>query len=208
TKDKRTYEIMRPEDVRVAESKSVLSARSGRHAFRQRLKELGYELDDDAFKLAWDAFLQLADKKKEVTDRDLQTLVADEVRSVPERFTLELVQVSCGTNARPSATVRLRDAERDALLEDAAVGGGPVAGGGAPGRPRPPPRGAPRRRCRSRGRRRRPAGARRGRSPLRLQHQPRRVSDRWRRHRRARVGAAGWRGRSLPRSRRGAARRG
>ncbi|HEV7465900.1 MAG TPA: alpha-isopropylmalate synthase regulatory domain-containing protein, partial [Candidatus Dormibacteraeota bacterium] len=63
----------------------------------------------------------------EVTDRDLQALVADEARTVPERFTLELVQVTCGTSGRPSATVRLHDGERpDRVLEDAAIGDGPV----------------------------------------------------------------------------------
>ncbi|HZS13638.1 MAG TPA: 2-isopropylmalate synthase [Candidatus Dormibacteraeota bacterium] len=126
-KDKLTYEIMRPEDVGVADTRIVLSPRSGRHAFRHRLKELGYELDDDAFRRAWDAFLVLADKKKEVTDRDLQSLVADEARLVPERFKLDLVQVISGTSGRPMATVRVRDAERDGeMLEDAAVGDGPV----------------------------------------------------------------------------------
>src|SRR5215471_4396711 len=78
-KDKLTYEIMRPEDVGVADTNIVLSPRSGRHAFRHRLKELGYELDDEAFKRAWEAFLVLADKKKVVTDRDLRSLMADEV---------------------------------------------------------------------------------------------------------------------------------
>jgi 2-isopropylmalate synthase len=125
-KDKLTYEIMRPEDVGVADTRIVLSPRSGRHAFRFRLKELGYELDDAAFTRAWDAFLLLADKKKEVTDRDLQSLVADEVRPVPERFKLDLVQVISGTSGRPMATVRLRDAQREDVLEDAAVGDGPV----------------------------------------------------------------------------------
>jgi len=126
-KDKLTYEIMRPEDVGVADTRIVLSPRSGRHAFRHRLKELGYELDEAAFGRAWDAFLLLADKKKEVTDRDLQTLVADEARLVPERFKLDLVQVISGTSGRPMATVRVRDAERDGeMLEDAAVGDGPV----------------------------------------------------------------------------------
>jgi 2-isopropylmalate synthase len=126
-KDKLTYEIMRPEDVGVADTRIVLSPRSGRHAFRHRLQELGYALADDAFARAWEAFLALADKKKEVTDRDLQALVADEARTVPERFTLELVQVSCGTSGRPSATVRLHDSERpDRVLEDAAIGDGPV----------------------------------------------------------------------------------
>jgi 2-isopropylmalate synthase len=126
-KDKLTYEIMRPEDVGVADTRIVLSPRSGRHAFRHRLKELGYELEDAAFMRAWDAFLILADKKKEVTDRDLQSLVTDEARLVPERFSLDLVQVACGTIGRPSATVRVRDAQRpDDVLEDAAVGDGPV----------------------------------------------------------------------------------
>jgi 2-isopropylmalate synthase len=126
-KDRLTYEIMTPEEVGVADTRIVLSPRSGRHAFRHRLQELGYELADDAFTRAWEAFLVLADKKKEVTDRDLQALVADEARAVPERFTLELVQVACGTSGRPSATVRVRDAERpDRVLEDAAIGDGPV----------------------------------------------------------------------------------
>jgi 2-isopropylmalate synthase len=126
-KDKLTYEIMTPEEVGVADTRIVLSPRSGRHAFRHRLQELGYELADDAFTRAWEAFLVLADKKKEVTDRDLQALVAEEARAVPERFSLELVQVSCGTSGRPSATVRVRDAERpDRVLEDAAIGDGPV----------------------------------------------------------------------------------
>jgi 2-isopropylmalate synthase len=125
-KDKLTYEIMRPEDVGVADTRIVLSPRSGRHAFRFRLQELGYELDEAAFARAWDAFLLLADKKKEVTDRDLQSLVADEARPVPERFKLDLVQVISGTTGRPMATVRVRDAEREDVLEDAAVGDGPV----------------------------------------------------------------------------------
>jgi 2-isopropylmalate synthase len=130
-KDKLTYEIMRPQDVGVADTDIVLSPRSGRHAFRHRLKELGYELDDEAFKRAWDAFLLLADKKKVVTDRDLQALVVDEIRTVPERFRLEHVQVSCGTSVRPSAVVRVRDAEHagddsDGVVEDAAVGDGPM----------------------------------------------------------------------------------
>ncbi|HET9051385.1 MAG TPA: 2-isopropylmalate synthase, partial [Candidatus Dormibacteraeota bacterium] len=124
-KDKLTYEIMRPEDVGVADTRIVLSPRSGRHAFRHRLKELGYELEDEAFRRAWEAFLVLADKKKEVTDRDLQHLVADEIRSVPERYRLEHVQVTCGTNVRPSAVVRISDAQDETSVEDAAVGDGP-----------------------------------------------------------------------------------
>jgi 2-isopropylmalate synthase len=75
-KDKLNYEIMRPEDVGMGESRIVLSPRSGRHAFRFRLAELGYHLPDEAFSRAWVDFLALADRKKEITDRDLAMLVA------------------------------------------------------------------------------------------------------------------------------------
>lgn len=74
-KDKLTYEIMQPEEVGMGESRIVLSPRSGRHAFRFRLAELGYHLPDEAFVRAWDEFLRLADKKKEILDRDLEQIV-------------------------------------------------------------------------------------------------------------------------------------
>jgi 2-isopropylmalate synthase len=75
-KDKLTYEIMRPEDVGMGESRIVLSPRSGRHAFRFRLGELGYHLPDAAFNQAWEEFLRLADRQKEILDRDLEQIVA------------------------------------------------------------------------------------------------------------------------------------
>ena len=74
-KDKLTYEIMQPEAVGMGESRIVLSPRSGRHAFRFRLAELGYHLPDEAFGRAWDEFLRLADSKKEILDRDLEQIV-------------------------------------------------------------------------------------------------------------------------------------
>jgi 2-isopropylmalate synthase len=74
-KDKQNYEIMRPADVGMGESRIVLSPRSGRHAFRFRLAELGYHLPEAAFSEAWDLFLQLADRQKEITDRDLERIV-------------------------------------------------------------------------------------------------------------------------------------
>jgi 2-isopropylmalate synthase len=74
-KDKLNYEIMRPEDVGMGESRIVLSPRSGRHAFRFRLAELGYHLPDVAFSRAWEQFLDLADRKKDILDRDLEEIV-------------------------------------------------------------------------------------------------------------------------------------
>jgi len=74
-KDKLNYEIMRPEDVGMGESRIVLSPRSGRHAFQFRLAELGYHLPEAAFARAWDQFLELADRKKDILDRDLDEIV-------------------------------------------------------------------------------------------------------------------------------------
>ncbi|HEY8677472.1 MAG TPA: 2-isopropylmalate synthase [Candidatus Dormibacteraeota bacterium] len=74
-KDKLTYEIMRPEDVGMGESRIVLSPRSGRHAFQFRLAELGYHLSETAFTQAWEQFLDLADRKKDILDRDLEAIV-------------------------------------------------------------------------------------------------------------------------------------
>jgi len=74
-KDKTTYEIMRPEDVGMGESRIVLSPRSGRHAFAFRLAELGYHLPETAFAQAWEQFLLLADRKKDILDRDLEAIV-------------------------------------------------------------------------------------------------------------------------------------
>ena len=74
-KDKQTYEIMRAQDVGMGESRIVLSPRSGRHAFRFRLAELGYHLPDAAFNEAWELFLAIADRQKEITDRDLERIV-------------------------------------------------------------------------------------------------------------------------------------
>jgi 2-isopropylmalate synthase len=81
-KDKSNYEIMRPEDVGMGESRIVLSPRSGRHAFRFRLAELGYHLPDQSFARAWDQFLDLADRKKDILDRDLEAIVRS-VDSLP-----------------------------------------------------------------------------------------------------------------------------
>ena len=123
-KDRRTFEIMDAGEVG-ATSGLVLGKLSGRHALRSRLQELGYRLDDEELNRAFVRFKALADRKREVTDRDLEAMVADERRRDEEHFRLEHLQVSTGTQLRPTATVRmlLDDGESH---EAVALGDGPV----------------------------------------------------------------------------------
>jgi 2-isopropylmalate synthase len=119
-----TYEIMDPKDVGITASSLVLGKLSGRHAFKERLAELGYAMDEDDLNRSFQAFKELADKKKEVTDKDIETVVAQQKRTLAEVYHLEMVQVSCG-NGMPTASVRLRDPEGK-ILADASLGTGPV----------------------------------------------------------------------------------
>lgn len=124
-KNKLTYEIMDAESIGLTENQIVLGKLSGRHAFQTRLKELGFEMADDELNKAFVKFKDLADKKKEITDWDLEAIANDEVHQAPALFRLELVQVSCGDKSRPTATVTVRTPAGEALT-DAAIGTGPV----------------------------------------------------------------------------------
>lgn len=124
-KNKRTYEIMDAESIGLTENQIVLGKLSGRHAFNTRLKELGFEMGDDELNKAFVKFKDLADKKKEITDWDLEAIANNEVHQAPELFRLELVQVSCGDKSRPTATVTVRNPAGEELT-DAAIGTGPV----------------------------------------------------------------------------------
>ncbi|XZN97640.1 MAG: 2-isopropylmalate synthase [Microcoleus sp.] len=124
-KNKRTYEIMDAESIGLTENQIVLGKLSGRHAFHSRLKELGFEMGDDELNKAFVKFKDLADKKKEITDWDLEAIANNEVHQAPELFRLELVQVSCGDKSRPTATVTVRTPTGEELT-DAAIGTGPV----------------------------------------------------------------------------------
>jgi 2-isopropylmalate synthase len=124
-KHKLTYEIMDAQSIGLTDNQIVLGKHSGRNAFRTRLKELGFELADQELNKAFLRFKELADKKKEVTDWDLEAIANDEIQQVPERFRLEHVQVSCGDHAKATATVTLRTPEGHELT-DAAIGTGPV----------------------------------------------------------------------------------
>lgn len=124
-KNNMTYEIMKPETVGVNASRLVLGKHSGRHALKARFDELGYNLSDDELDQAFARFKELADKKKVITDADLEALVSDEIASYNELYSLDGMQVVCGTMGMPTATVRLRDPEGKTHTI-AAIGTGPV----------------------------------------------------------------------------------
>jgi len=119
-----TYEIMTPERVGIPSNRLVMGKHSGRHAFRQRLSELGFELSDDELDHAFKRFKELADKKKEIFDEDLETLVMDEIINIPRKYKLDYINVTSGTEVMPTASVRM---EIDgAMVRDAEFGDGPV----------------------------------------------------------------------------------
>ena len=124
-KNQLTYEIMRPETVGVTQSKLVLGKHSGRHALIQRLNELGYYLGETELDKLFERFKKLADKKKTITDADIQALISDELFQPREVFTLDGLQVACGTMGLPTATVRMRGPNNETYIE-AAVGTGPI----------------------------------------------------------------------------------
>lgn len=121
-----TYEIMRPETVGLNTSKLVLGKHSGRHAFRVHLEEMGYDnLDEAEVTAAFKRFKKLADKKKIVTDADIEAIIADEIYQPPDIWHLEHVQVSCGDHSIPTASVILTGPD-GVRYQDAALGTGPV----------------------------------------------------------------------------------
>jgi 2-isopropylmalate synthase len=123
--NRETYEIMRPEDVGARATQLVLGKHSGRHAFAQRLAELGAALDGEGLDRAFARFKTLAERKKEIRDADLMALAADEVARPPRLWELEALQVGCGTVGMATATVKLRDIN-GAIAVHAAVGAGPI----------------------------------------------------------------------------------
>ncbi|HBR17640.1 MAG: 2-isopropylmalate synthase [Deltaproteobacteria bacterium RIFCSPLOWO2_12_FULL_43_16] len=108
-KEKTTYEIMRPESIGLSQSTLVMGKHSGRHAFKTRLKELGYELSEENLNKAFERFKVLADQKKEIFDEDIEAIVAEEILRIelPERFRLEKLHVASGTETVPTAMVEM-----------------------------------------------------------------------------------------------------
>jgi 2-isopropylmalate synthase len=126
-KDRSTYEIMSPELIGLSQSNLVLGKHSGRHAFRDHMEELGYCLSEDELDKAFVGFKEIADKKKQITNDDLEALVKDRIWAVPERFSLTYLHVSSGTAVMPTATVKLQI--DNMTFESAAIGDGPVDAG-------------------------------------------------------------------------------
>ncbi len=121
-----TYEIMDPRSIGIPGSSLVLGKTSGRHAFKERLSELGYTLSEEDLAKAFTAFKELADKKKDITDRDIESLVAEERRTISEEYHLDRVQVTCGDQGLPMAGVRLYRPATKEYIEGASLGTGPV----------------------------------------------------------------------------------
>jgi 2-isopropylmalate synthase len=126
-KHRTTYEIMDPREVGIPDSKLVLGKHSGRHAFRQRIADLGYTFDDATLERAFEAFKDLADRKKSVYDEDLEALLEQEVASGTRGDLWKLVsfQVTSGIGAVPTATVTLEDSAGQRMT-DAGIGDGPI----------------------------------------------------------------------------------
>ena len=124
-KHQTTYEIMRPEDVGVNQTKLVLGKHSGRHALKNRLAEMGHSLDEVELDKAFTRFKELADRKKVITDIDLEALIADEFYRPRDVYFLDGLQVTCGTMGMPTATVRLKGPDGKVHVH-ASMGSGPV----------------------------------------------------------------------------------
>lgn len=123
-KERTTYEIMNPAMIGLIQDNIFLGKHSGRHALRQRLEQLGFKLSEVELDRAFERFKNLADRKKEISDRDLEAIVEHEVKDIPEKFVLEHIHISTGNRVVPTATIGLRlDGE---LREEAACGEGPL----------------------------------------------------------------------------------
>jgi len=123
-KDRQTYEIMRPEDVGLHESRVVLTARTGRAGLRDRLEKLGFALLPEELDQAYTRFLSIADKKQEVFDEDLMAMLHEELQPASEDWQLEHLHISGGTSSVPTASVRLK--VNGESREATSTGDGPI----------------------------------------------------------------------------------
>ncbi|MHC4620461.1 MAG: 2-isopropylmalate synthase [Planctomycetota bacterium] len=124
-KERTTYEIMTPESIGLGGSRMVLGRHTGRHGFSDRCEQLGFKLTETELEQAYQRFLEIADKKKEVFDEDIAVIINDEIHIVVEKvYQLEYLHVACGTGTLPTASVKMK--VKDELKQAAACGDGPV----------------------------------------------------------------------------------
>jgi 2-isopropylmalate synthase len=123
-KERTTYEIINPSLVGINPSNLVLGKHSGRHAFRERLRELGFELRGDELNQAFVRFKELADTKKHITDEDLEAILDETIRQVPSTFELEYLHIFTGTTVKPTAVIGLLI--EGEFVQDVSCGNGPV----------------------------------------------------------------------------------
>ncbi|HEX8948239.1 MAG TPA: 2-isopropylmalate synthase [Dissulfurispiraceae bacterium] len=123
-KEKMTYEIIKPDDIGLNRTELVLGKHSGRHAFKTRLQELGYELSAEEMETAFKKFKHLADQKKNIFDEDLEALVSEEVSKTPEIYSLVDLSIVSGMGTKPTAALKLKIGEN--IFDKVAHGDGPV----------------------------------------------------------------------------------
>lgn len=123
--NRETYEIMTPESIGLPKNRMVLGKHSGRHAFEDRLKDLGFTLESAAVEEAFAKFKDLADKKKVVSDRDIEALVAGASATIPETWSLERWVVNSGSSLSSTSTIKLHHSLGEDI-EKVAVGDGPI----------------------------------------------------------------------------------
>ncbi len=123
-KEEKTYSIMTPSEIGLTEHKYILGKHSGRHAFKTRLKGMGFDLSEEEAEKAFQRFKELADKKKSIFEEDLEAIVTGLVRGGQETFALESVEVSCGTKRKPKASLIIRVGTKK--IKAMETGAGPV----------------------------------------------------------------------------------
>lgn len=123
-KEKTTYEIISPESIGLHSAKLVLGKHSGRHAFKARLNELGYNLSNEEIESSFEKFKHLADQKKDIFDEDIETLVSAEVSKIPEVYNLVDLSVESGIKKKPKAAIKVKI--RGKTFRKTAIGDGPV----------------------------------------------------------------------------------
>ena len=124
-KERSTYEIMRPEDIGLQKTELVLGKHSGRHALKQRIRDLGYHLDENQLQRVFEAFKLLADRKKEIYDADIEALAESQINTGPVLWTLHAVTCNAGSGTVPVASVCLWKQD-GTIHKEACVGDGPV----------------------------------------------------------------------------------